>query len=393
MPNPTLSPSAPGFASIVACYWVSDQIEISPGVFGSGAWEAKNGVFHPAWGAPTAVACGSTGRNGLKFNGQQGIDLATVDGHTSHILDMAGPEMVVVAVARKSSSTTEARVIQNCERFGSQLGIKFSFSSSGTITAKVNDSGGPNSAFSTSAAVAGQLRAYTYRKSTANTPGLYFDASGSSSATGSSLQFNYGTLDRRAAIGNWGSTANLSTGEHDTYLIVVYNSDNWMEANDVTALTPIGTSEAALLGGSFYNAYLQFAAPPATVSVLAALDSAAAALSFNLNSATNLSVAATVQPVLASISFTVPPPASLPFQITNGSSNWALRSDLIVYVRNLADDTPVAVLTGVATDAQGAGVLNHVNIVLGFWYRVTFVIPAGGAVPLGAEGTWKIQGV
>lgn len=262
MANPILNPAAPGYASIVACYWVSDQIETSPGVFGKGAWDAKNSVYHPAWGNPAAVACGASGRNGLKFSGAQGVDLATTNGHTTHVLDLAGPEAVVLAVARKSSATAEARVIQNCERFGSQVGLKMHFSDAATVTAKVNDAGGPNTAFNTSGAPAGQLRAYWYRKSENVAAHLYLDAAGTASAGGSASAFAYGTLERRAAIGNWGSNANLNTGEHDTYLIVVYNSDNWLAAAPNASMAPVGDTEAELLAGSFYDAYLQFVAAP-----------------------------------------------------------------------------------------------------------------------------------
>jgi hypothetical protein len=262
MPNPILNPAAPGFSAIVACFWVSDQIETSPGVFAKGAWDAKNAVYYPAWGNPAAVACGSTGRNGLKFSGAQGIDLATTNNHTNTVLDMAGPEAVVLAVARKSASTAEARIIQNCERFSSQLGLKMAFVDAASIEAKWNDTAGANGAFNTSGAPSGQLRAFVYRKSVNVLPAVYIDAVGGASAGSAPNNFTYGTLERRAGIGNFGSNAGLTTAEHDTYLIVVYSSDDWMAAAPNATLAPIGDTQAELLAGSFYDAYLQFVVAP-----------------------------------------------------------------------------------------------------------------------------------
>jgi hypothetical protein len=262
MPNPILKNTAPGFASIRACFWVSNQIESAPGVFAAGAWDAKNAVFYPAWGGPSPIACGASGRNGLKISGLQGIDLATTNGHTNSVVDLAGPEIVILAVSRKSAATSQAIILQNCDRFGSQRGIQMSMSSTSSVAARANEASSQNAAFSTTGAVSGQLRAYWYRRSEQAAPMLYIDGAGTASAGGQSTPFVYDNIERRAGIGNFGSQAALAATEHDTYMIVVWDSDDWMQASPNASMQVVGSSEAQLLAGSFYDAFLQFVSAP-----------------------------------------------------------------------------------------------------------------------------------
>lgn len=75
----------------------------------------------------------------------------------------------------------------------------------------------------------------------------------------------------------------------------------------------------------------------------------------------------------------------------NGSASTWTRSDLTAFVNDRTTNALVCTVTGVSCGPSG-GTVSHVSIVSGGLYRLTLVIPPGGALPNGAEGTGRVSG-
>lgn len=272
MANPTLKTSAPGYASIVAALWVSDDVDQS-GTPSKGAWDAKNSVFYPAWGGAsmTGVALGSTTRRGLASSAANcGIDLGLTNNHTGTIFDLAGPELTVVALYRRTTTGT-AMVIQNQESYGSGGYCGWSLSPSGTasLTARVRAGVTPPgvevaAAYTTTNPV-GELVCVVYDRSSTVTNRIWKNgtqvAGGSASPNTDPITYGVpGSYLRRAALFNYPESRTFTAGPIELFAVIVYSDGDWTTGG--SALTPIGASEAALLGGSFHNAYFDFGDGP-----------------------------------------------------------------------------------------------------------------------------------
>lgn len=276
MANPILKPTAPGYANIVAALWISDQIDVA-GTPTKGAWDAKNGVFYPAHGASslTPFACGSTGRNGLTSSAAAcGIELAATDAHTGTIWDVVGPEMGMLVVGAKSASTGTAIAVQNRNSFGSAEGWSLEFSSTATVTAKCSSSVATNTAVATGPATADELAAFLYRRQAAT----YQQALAkngtlvSNASAGGDFGVNYyGNTQRRAALFGYSASrqAAVNAVPCTLCLVVIWDDMTWCEATSSepsgttrSEWAAIGTSNAELLAGSHYTAFLDFADSP-----------------------------------------------------------------------------------------------------------------------------------
>lgn len=278
MANPLLKPTAPGHASIVAALWISDQIDVG-GVPTKGAWDAKTGTFYPAHGAAnlTPVALGSTGRNGLTSAAAAcGIELGPSAGHTGTIWDIAGPEIGILVVGAKSSSTGTAVAVQNRDTFGSAEGWAAEFASTATFSGKANSVGSTNSAFSTTAAVADEAAAFLYRRQASTfVPTVFKNGSAASAASagGNFSPIIYGSTERRAALFGFSASrqAAVPAVPCTMYMVVIWSDMSWCEATSSqpvgTAqpeLAAIGTSGAQILAGSAYSAFFDFQDTPTT---------------------------------------------------------------------------------------------------------------------------------
>lgn len=276
MANPTLKTSAPGYASIVAALWVADTVDQS-GTPSKGAWDAKNSVFYPAWGGASmsGVALGSTTRRGLASTvANCGIDLGLANNHTATVFDLAGPELTIVALYRRPSTATSL-LIQNQESFSSGGNCGWGLSPSGTaaVTGRVRAGttfpGSELAAAYTTANPVNELVCLVYDRSSTVTPRIWKNGTQVSggSASPNTDPITYGSPGaylRRAALFNYPESRAISAGALELFAVIVYSDGDWVTGG--TALTPIGTTEAELLAGSFHNAYFDFGDGPPTLT-------------------------------------------------------------------------------------------------------------------------------